>query len=212
MIASHRRTKIIKDFFDKADAKNLIVYKDVSKFPEITKQIISNLNADTKIFQDFNNIFQEPKKMITLSGFISKKFNIEDTSTSRLVSNYFIFHGLNYLENVKIILKEYINPTKKIGKQKKKTTENTTLNQLVISLAQELGMVEFEELFSTRLRDVLDQSSWYFKNNNLNWIDDKGNGVSIAQNEFVNLLNEFDSNVVAIMDEWLRRKNKQTEF
>jgi hypothetical protein len=59
----HRRGKIIKDFFDKAEAKNLIVYKDFSKFPEITKHIIKNRKDESKTFQDFNNIFQDPKKI-----------------------------------------------------------------------------------------------------------------------------------------------------
>ena len=117
---------------------------------------------------------------MTLSGFILKKFNIDEISTNRLMSNYFIFHGLNYLENTKTILKEYIDPTKRIGKKRIKITENTTLNQLVTSLAQELGMAEFEELFPTHLRNVLDYSVRYFKNNRLTWIDNKGNGISIS--------------------------------
>ena len=77
MITPHRRTKIIKDFFDKADAKNLIVYKDFSKFPEITKHIINNRKEETKTFQEFNDIFQDPKKMVTLSSFVSKKLRLE---------------------------------------------------------------------------------------------------------------------------------------
>jgi hypothetical protein len=84
-----------------------------------------------------------------------------------------------------------------------------TLNQLVTSLAQELGMAEFEKLFPTHLRNVLGYSARYFKNERLTWIDNKGNGVSISQNEFIDLLNEFDSNFVEIVNEWTRRKNKQ---
>ncbi len=209
MITPHRRMKIIKDFFDKSDSKNLIVYKDFVKFPEITKHIINNCKEETKTFQEFNNIFQDPKKMITLSSFISKKFKIDEMSTGRLMSNYFIFHGLNYLENTKTILKEYVDPTKRIGKKRIKITESMTLNQLVTSLAQELGMAEFEDLFPTHLRNVLDYSARYFKNERLTWIDNKGNGVSIPQNEFVDLLNEFDSNFVEIINEWTRRKNKR---
>jgi hypothetical protein len=209
VIAPHRRTKIVKDFFDKADSKNLIAYKDSSKFPEITKHIISNRKEETETFQEFNGIFQDPKKMITLSGFISKKFNVGEISTSRLISNYFIFHGLNYLENTKTILKEYVDPTKRIGKKRVRVTEGMTLNQLVTSLAQELGMAEFEELFPPHLRDVSGYSARYFKNGRLTWIDSKGNGVSVSQNEFVDLLNEFDSNFVEIVNEWTRRKNKK---
>lgn len=206
MITDHRRKKIVKDFFDKADAKGLIVYKDFSKFPEIIKHIVKNRKEETETFKEFNDIFQDPKKLITLTGFISKKFNIKDISTMRLMSNYFIFHGLNYLETTKAILRELINPTKKIGKKKIKVTEKTTLNQLVVSLAQELGMAEFEELFPTHLRNVLGHSAWYFKNNGLCWIDENGNGVSFSQKQFIDLLNEFDSNFVAILDEWIRRK------
>ena len=208
MITPHRRKKIVKDFFDKADAKNLIVYKDFSKFPEITKHIVKNRKEETQTFKDFNEIFQDPKKLITLTGFISKKFNVIDTSTMRLMSNYFIVHGLNYLEATKAILKEFINSTKKIGKKKIKVAENTTLNTLVISLAQELGMNEFEELFLIHLRNILGHSAWYFKNNGLVWIDENGNGVSLSQNEFVSMLCEYDSNFLAILDEWICRKNK----
>ena len=112
----HRRGKIIKDFFDKAEAKNLIVYKDFSKFPEITKHIIKNRKDESKTFQDFNNIFQDPKKLTTLTGFVSKKFKIRDVSTMRLMSNYFIFYGLNFLETSTFFLKVFIIPTKNIGK------------------------------------------------------------------------------------------------
>ena len=208
MITHHRRKKIVKDFFDKADAKNIIVYKDFSKFPEITKQMVKNRKEETQTFKDFNEIFQDPKKIMTLTGFISKKFNVVDTSTMRLMSNYFIFHGLNYLEVTKAILKEFINPAKKIGKKKIKVAENTTLNTLVISIAQELGMNEFEELFPIHLRNILGHSSWYFKNNGLVWIDKKGDGVSLSQNEFASMLDEYDSNFVEILDEWIRRKSK----
>ena len=109
----HKRRIIIKDFFDKADTKKLIVYKDFSKFPEITKHIVKNRVNETKTFQDFNNLFQDPKKLVRFTGFVSKKFKISDVSTMRLMSNYFIFHGLNCLKTSTLILKEFINPTKK---------------------------------------------------------------------------------------------------
>ena len=205
----HRRGKIIKDFFDKAEAKNLIVYKDFSKFPEITKHIIKNRKDESKTFQDFNNIFQDPKKLTTLTGFVSKKFEIHDVSTMRLMSNYFIFHGLNYLETSTSILKEFINPTKKIGKKKIKVTKNTTLYQLVLGLAQELGMTEFEELFPKNFRQILNNSAWYFKNNGFCFIDENGNGVSFTQEDFVELMFEFDSNFTEIIVEWTRRNTKQ---
>jgi len=205
----HRRGKIIKDFFDKAEAKNLIVYKDFSKFPEITKHIIKNRKDGSKTFQDFNNIFQDPKKLTTLTGFVSKKFEISDVSTMRLMSNYFIFHGLNYLETSTSILKEFINPTKKIGKKKIKVTKNITLHQLVLSLAQELGMAEFEELFPKYFHHILGNSAWYFKNNGFCFIDENGNGVSFTQEDFVELMFEFDSNFTEIIDEWIRRNTKQ---
>lgn len=205
----HRRGKIIKDFFDKAEAKNLIVYKDFSKFPEITKHIIKNRKDESKTFQDFNNIFQDPKKLTTLTGFVSKKFKIRDVSTMRLMSDYFIFHGLNYLETSTSILKEFINPTKKIGKKKIKVTKNITLHQLVLSLAQELGMAEFEELFPKYFHHILGNSAWYFKNNGFCFIDKNGNGVSFTQEDFVELMFEFDLNFTEIIDEWIRRNTKQ---
>ena len=205
----HRRGKIIKDFFDKAEAKNLIVYKDFSKFPEITKHIIKNRKDESKTFQDFNNIFQDPKKLTTLTGFVSKKFKIRDVSTMRLMSNYFIFHGLNYLETSTSILKEFINPTKKIGKKKIKVRKDTTLHQLVLSLAQELGMAEFEELFPKYFHHIFGNSAWYFKNNGFCFIDENGNGLSFTQKDFVELMFEFDSNFTEIIDEWASRNAKQ---
>lgn len=205
----HRRRKIIKDFFDKADAKNLTVYKDLSKFPEITKHVIKNRKDETKTFQDFNDVFQDAKKLLTLTGFVSKKFKIQDVSTMRLMSNYFIFYGLDYLKTSTLILKEFINPTRKIGKKKIKVTENTTLQQLVLSLAQELGMAEFEELFPKHFHHILDNSAWYFKNNGFCFIDENGNGISFTQEYFVDLMNEFDSGFTEIIDEWTRRNAKQ---
>jgi len=207
----HRRGKIINDFFDKAESKSLIVYKDFSKFPEITKHIVKNRKDETKTFQDFNDIFQDPKKLTTLTGFVSKKFKIRDVSTTRLMSNYFIFYGLNHLETSTFILKEFINPTKKIGKKKIKVTKNTTLYQLVISLAQELGMAEFEELFPKYFYTILGNSTWYFKNNGFCFIDENGNGVSFTQEDFVELMFEFDSNFTEITDEWARRNAKQAK-
>lgn len=205
----HRRGKIINDFFDKAEAKNLIVYKDFSKFPEITKHIIKNCKDESKTFQDFNDIFQDPKKLTTLTGFVSKKFKIRDVSTMRLMSNYFIFHGLNYLQTSTSILKEFINSTKKIGKKKIKVTKNTTLHQLVLSLVQELGMAEFEELFPKYFHHILGNSAWYFKNNGFCFIDENRNGVSFTQKDFVDLMFEFDSNFTEIIDEWTSRNAKQ---
>ena len=205
----HRRGKIIKDFFDKAEAKNLIVYKDFSKFSEITKHIVKNRTDETKTFQDFNNIFQDPKKLTTLTGFVSKKFKIQDVSTMRLMSNYFIFHGLNYLETSTFILREFINPTKKIGKKNIKVKENTTLHQLVLCLAQELGMADFEELFPKQFHYILGNSAWYFKNNGFCFIDENENGVSFTQEDFVNIMYEFDLNFTEIIDEWARRNAKQ---
>jgi len=207
-LATHKSRKTIKDFFDKANAKNLIVYKDFSNFPEITKQIIKNRKEEIKTFQEFNDIFQDQKKLITLTGFVSKKFKIHDMSTRRLMSNYLIFFGLNYLETSTIILKEFINPSKKIGKKKTKVSENTTLYQLVISLAQELGMAEFEKLFPKKIHTVLNNSMWYFKNNGFCFIDENGDGVSFTQTDFMDLINEFDSNFVEIIDEWIRQNTK----
>jgi len=76
------RKKIVKDFFDKAEAKNLIIYKDRSQFSEITKRIIKERQEEAQTFQDFWDIFQTPKKLITLEQFILKKFNIKDKSTN----------------------------------------------------------------------------------------------------------------------------------
>ena len=205
----HKRRIIIKDFFDKADAKNLIVYKDLSKFPEITKHIVKNRVDENKTFQDFNNLFQDPKKLMTLTGFVLKKFKISDVSTMRLMSNYFIFHGLNCLETSTLILKEFINPTKKIGKKKIKVTENTSLHHLVSGLSQELGMSEFEQLFPKHFNYILNNSNWYFKNDGFCFINENGDGVSFTQEGFVSLMSEFDSNFTEIINEWKRRKDRQ---
>lgn len=202
------RRRIVNDFFNKAEAKNLIVYKDFLKFPEFTKHILRNRKEETDTFRDFNDIFQDPKKLITLEQFIFKKFGIENVSTIRLMSNYFIFHALNYLEAIKMILKEYIDPTKKIGERGKRITEDTTLNQLVISLAQETHLPDFEKLFPKHFRNILGHSALYFKNNEFCYFDENKNEISLTQEEFVDLMNETDVNFLAITDEWARRKSK----
>jgi len=203
------RRRIVRDFFDKAEAKNLIVYKDHSQFSEITKRIIKERQAEAQTFQDFWDIFQTPKKLITLEQFILKKFGIEDVSTIRLMSNFFIFHALNWLETNKMILKEFIDPTKKIGERGKRITEDTTLNQLVISLAQEVKLPDFEKLFPKHFRNILGHSAWYFENNKFCYFDENKNEISLTQEEFVDLMNETDVNFLAITDEWVRRKSKQ---
>ena len=170
---------------------------------------MKNRMDETQTFGEFSGIFQDPKKLITLTGFVSKKFKVHDASTARLISNYFIFHGLNLLETSTDILRLFINPSKKIGKKKIKATQNTTLYQLVLAISQELGMAEFEELFPLHLRSVLGKSSWYFKNDGFCFIDEHGDGVSVTQKDFIDLINEFDSNFVAIMNEWTRRNSKQ---
>ena len=187
----------------------MIVYRDVSKFPEITKQIIKNRREESQTFREFDDVFQDPKKLATLTGFVSKKFKIQDMSTMRLMSNYFVFHGLNYLDTSANILREFVNSTKKIGKKKIKVTQNTTLHQLVVGLSQELGMVEFEELFPKHFYGILSSSAWYFKSNGFSFIDENGNGVSFTQESFVDLIKEFDSNFVEIIDEWMRRNAKK---
>ena len=186
----------------------MIVYKDMSKFSEITKQIMKNRKEESQTFREFDDLFQDPKKLTTLTGFVSKKFKIQDASTTRLMSNYFVFHGLNYLETSTTILREFINPSKKIGKKKFKVTQNTTLRQLVVGLSQELGMAEFEEIFPNHFHAILGGSAWYFKNNGFCFIDEKGNGISFTQEDFVDLIKEFDSNFVEIIGEWMRRNAK----
>ncbi len=170
---------------------------------------MKNRKEESQTFREFDDIFQDPKKLTTLTGFISKKFKIQDSSTMRLMSNYFVFHGLNYLDTSTNILREFINPSKKIGKKKIKVTENTTLGQLVVGLSQELGMAEFEEIFPKPFYGIMTGSAWYFKNNGLCFIDEKGNGVSFTQEDFVDLIKEFDSDFVEIIDEWIRRNAKQ---
>jgi hypothetical protein len=170
---------------------------------------MKNRKVEAKTFGEFDDVFQDPKKLITLTGFVSKKFKIHDVSTTRLMSNYFIFYGLNLLDASTEILRLFINPSKKIGKKKIKVTQNTTLHQVVLGLSQELGMAEFEELFPLQLRSVLENSLWNFKNDGFCFIDEHGNGVSFTQKDFVDLINEFDSNFTELMDEWARRNSKQ---
>ena len=49
----------------------------------------------------------------------------------------------------------------------------------------------------------------YFKNNGFCFIDENGNGISFTQEDFVDLMYEFDSNFIEIIDEWTRRNAKQ---
>ncbi len=185
------------------------VYKDISKFPEITKQIIKNRKEETQTFDDFNNVFQDPKKLITMTGFVLKKFNIDEISTSRMMSKFFIFHGLNRLETCACVLREFVNPSKKIGKKRIKVTQNTPLRQLVLGVSQELGMAEFEVLFPLQLHAIAQSGTWYFKNDGISFIDEDGNGNSITQKDFTELIGKFDSNFSEIIEEWKRRNAKQ---
>ena len=187
----------------------MIVYKNTSEFPEVTKQIMKNRKNESNTFSEFDVLFQDPKKLITLTGFISKKFKITDVSTSRLMSSYFVFYGINLVETSAGILRLIINPSKKIGKKKIKVTQNTTLHQLVLGLSQELGMDNFIELFPLRIRSILENVPWYFKNDGFSFIDECGNGISLTQKDFTDLIAEFDSNFTEILDEWKRRNSQQ---
>ena len=170
---------------------------------------MKNRKGEAQVFSEFDGIFQDPKKLITLTGFVSKKFKIHDTSTTRLLSSYFVFYGVNLVETSTDILKTFINPSKKIGKKKIRVTQSTTLHQLVLGLSQEIGMADFVELFPLRIRGVLENYSWYFKNDGFSFIDECGNGISFTQKDFTDVITEFNSNFTEILDEWKRRNSKQ---
>ena len=42
---------------------------------------MKNRMDETQTFGEFSGIFQDPKKLITLTGFVSKKFKVHDAST-----------------------------------------------------------------------------------------------------------------------------------
>ena len=80
---------------------------------------------------------------------------------------------------------------------------------MVLGISQELGMAEFEALFPLRLYAIAKNGSWYFKNDGLSFIDADGNGDSLTQKDFAQLIGEFDSNFSEMIEEWGRRNAKQ---
>lgn len=80
---------------------------------------------------------------------------------------------------------------------------------MVTGIAQELGMAEFEDLFPLHLYHIIENGSWYFKNDRFCFIDEHGNGDSFTQKGFADLIDEFDSNFTEIIDEWSRRNTGQ---
>ncbi len=171
--------------------------------------MIKNRKNESHTFGEFNRLFQDPKMLITLTGFASKKFKIAEASTERMMSSYFIYHGMNRLETCAMILREFVNPSKKIGKKRIRVAGNMPLIHMVIGISQELGMDEFKDLFPLRLHAVMESSSWYLKDGGICIIDEDGNGDSFTQKEFADVIEEFDSNLAEIIEEWVRRNSKR---
>jgi len=202
------KKKLIEDLFDKLEAKNLVEYKHRSEFPEKVKHIQNNRKEDTKTVRDFNEIFDDPEKFKKLTDFIKDEFDIEEKSTRRLITNYSIFHGFNYMEAMKSFLIQILKQGEKIGKRPYKISEDITFTQLAISLSQELDLPSFEELFPQQLRRILGHGNWFFKKGKLCYDDEDGEEVLLDKNEFFDILNDFDKTLSLILDEYLRRLAK----
>ena len=205
MITSVQRKKIVKDFFDKANSKNLIVFKDRSKFSQKTIHVTNNTQQSALNYQRFKNIFEDPKQLKQFCDFNNNQFNISEKDSRRLITNYFLFHALNYIEAYKLFLLEILKPGIKIGKRKKIISLKMELGTMVVSLCQELKFNDFEKLFPRLFRNVLGHSSWWWAKNRLAY-DDNGTVKYLTYKEFTDSMTEFSNNMTEIIDEYIRRK------
>src|SRR3989344_6579990 len=122
------RKQIVSDFFSKADAENLLVYKKFSKFPESLQHSMRNRVEENKTFKEVIGIFKDHKKLKTLVDFNEKQLKINSVHTRRILAHYIIFHAFNIIEMHKGFLVQLVNSNKEIGSRDIKVTEKTTLN------------------------------------------------------------------------------------
>jgi hypothetical protein len=210
------RRKIIKDFFDKADLKNIIVYKKFNQFSQKTQDILKNTSQTSVTVRSIEQFFSNPSSMKLFTGFNQQKFKISEIDSRRLLSNFILFHGLNYIEAHKLYLIEIINPNKKIGQlpnpgkkdTRKKVTSQLTLGQLISLLSEELNQNDFGDLYPKEFRNTLGHSTWWWKNGKLTYIDKNNVEKTLTYKQFQDLINEFDSNMTELNNEYIRRRPK----
>ena len=200
------RSKIVKEFFQKAIAKNLVINTDPTRYSVKTNKITKNVNNAAKSYQDFKQVFNDNTKLMKLQNFNLQEFGILHDDTERLLRNFFLFHALNYLESYKLILLEWLKQGIKIGSPpKKKISLKLELGSLVYSLSKELAHPDFEKLFPVLFRNVLGHSSWWWENNILTY-DDNGTNKQISDQEFTDQMEEFGKNMTEMVDEYIRLK------
>ena len=200
------RKKIVKDFFQKAIAKNLVINTDATKYSVKTNKITKNANDAAKAYHGFKQVFDDNTKLMKLQNFNANEFGIFHDETERLLRNFFLFHALNYLESYKLILLEWLKPGVSIGgPQKRKISLKLELGALVYSLSKELAYPDFKKLFPVLFRNVLGHSSWWWENNVLTY-DDDGTIKQITDKEFTEQMEEFGANMTEMIDKYLRLK------
>ncbi len=199
-----QRKKIVDDFFIKADSKNLLIYNKFSAFPKHLQKSMKNRVEENKTFKHVVGFYKDTQKLKQLITFNQKTFGISDVDTRRILSHYIIFHGFNIIETHKGFLTQLINPKMPIGKRKIKVDENTTLNQIVFGLSQELKFPSLEKLFPSKLRNVLGHSGWYFQDSKFCYMDQK-NQVCFTVDEFTKAFKELDKNMLEIVAQWEKR-------
>ncbi len=170
-----------------------------------TKDIQGNVKAATKTYQKFHEIFADPYKLKQFCDLNRQTFNIPEIDSRRLLSNYFIFHGFNYIEAQKLFLNEIIKKGVKLGKRKTEIKLNTPLGTTLFSLSQELKFLDFEKLFPKQFRNVLGHSAWYWYQNKLVFEDKDGNKQELTYDEFHQMMTEFENNMKEIVTEYLAR-------
>ncbi|NIU87480.1 MAG: hypothetical protein GWN56_09395 [Nitrosopumilaceae archaeon] len=188
----------------------MICYKKRENFEPKTREIQGNVKASTTTYQKFHDVFTDPQKLRQFCNFNTQTFGIPEIDTRRLLSNFFIFHSLNYIESHKLFLNEIIRKGVKIGKRKTKIKLDTPLGTTVVSLSQELKFPDFEKLFPKQFRNIIGHSAWYWKNKKLIFEDEYGNKKKLTYNEFLGMMTEFNRNMNEIVREYLSRLKSMT--
>lgn len=204
------RKKIVIDFFKKANSKNLLIYNKFNTYPIPLQKSMKNRVEENKTFKQVVHLFKDSIRLKQLVDFNQISLGIKDMDTRRILSHYIIFHGFNIIEMHKAFLTQLINPEIPIGKKKLKIKNNSTLNQMVYGLSQELKFPDFEKLFPSKLRNILGHSNWFFENSKFCFIHDEDKQICFTVTEFIKEIKELDKNMNLIVTEWISKTKQKT--
>lgn len=208
MLTNEHRAHIVIEFFDKANAHNLIEYKPFSKFSKKTKNILQNANNSGHVYFSFQKIFDQPELLQKFYDQNLTQFGIMRQHSHDLIKNYFLFHALYYIEANKLFFVEILKHGIKIGNQNFMTGPKMELGRLVTSLSQELQYEDFKKLFPIDFRNILGHSSWW-------WIGDlivyenKGKEQTMTLGQFEQTMKEFSDTMDALINEYQMRSTQR---